>query len=198
MGPKANRYLLLGGAGLVLALTAWLFVMVRNRKEAFAGRALDQATSVAESGNLPLAASELQKVISGYAGTRAAQEASIRLNQVRLINGQAELAVVGLRDFIKSGPDAQFQSTAYGLLGRALENSGNPADAAESYQKSSASATIDYLRAEHLLDAARAFRNAGQNDQAIATYRRILKDFAATGSKTEAEVRLAELTSGTM
>ena len=93
MGPKANRYLLLGGAGLVLALTAWLFVMVRNRKEAFAGRALDQATSVAESGNLPLAASELQKVISGYAGTRAAQEASIRLNQVRLINGQAELAV---------------------------------------------------------------------------------------------------------
>jgi TolA-binding protein len=196
LGPAARRYAVLGGAALVLALAAWLFVMLGNRKEAFAARALDQATGVAESGNLPLAASELQKVISGYAGTRAAQEASIRLNQVRLVNGQAELAAVGLREFLKGNPDAQFQSTAYGLLGRALENAGKPAEAAEAYQKSSETASVDYLRAEHLLDAGRAFRNAGQRDQAIAAYQRILKDFATTSAKTEAEVRLAELTVG--
>ena len=38
-----------------------------------------------------------------YGGTRAAQEAVITLNQVRLVNGQHELAAVGLQDFLKGG-----------------------------------------------------------------------------------------------
>jgi predicted negative regulator of RcsB-dependent stress response len=193
-----NRYLALGGGVVLLVLVGWLVVMSGRRKEAFAGRALDQATSIAESGNLPLAASELQKITTTYGGTRAAQEAVIRLNQVRLVNGQYELAAVGLQDFIKSGPEPQFKATAYGLMGRALENSKRTAEAAQAYLDAAGAADVDYLKADYLMDAGRAYANAGDKPKAVETYRRVLKDYGKSTSRTEAEVRLAELTSGAM
>ncbi len=193
-----NRWLAGGAAVAVLALIVWFVMMSGKRKEEFAGRALDEARATAESGNLPLAASEFQKVITTYAGSAAAQEAVINLNQVRLINGQQELAAVNLQDFIKSNPAPQFRSPAYGLLGRAYENSKRPGEAAAAYESASRIAEFDYLKADLLLDAARAWTNAGQKDKAIAAYRTIIKDFAQTASKVEAEVRLAELTGGQM
>lgn len=198
LGDPRNRYLTLGGLVVAVALVAWFVVTSGKRKEAFASRALDQATTIAEQGNLPLAASELQKIATTYGGTAAAQEAVIRLNQVRLVNGQHALAVVGLQDFIKSGPAPHFRSIANSLLGRALENARRSADAAAAYVNASETADVDYLKASHLLDAGRAYTASGQRDQAIATYRRILKDFPKTTARTEAEVRLAELTGGAM
>ncbi len=193
-----NRYLALGLAVAVIGLLVWFIMMSGRRKEDFAGRALDQARSAAESGNLPLAASEFQKVITTYSGTQAAQEAVINLNQVRLINGQQELAAVNLQDFLKSNPDPQFKSPAYGLLGRAYENSKRPGEAATAYENAAKIAEYDYLKGDLMLDAARAYTNAGQQDKAIAAYRSIIKDFPKTSSKVEAEVRLAELTGGAM
>jgi predicted negative regulator of RcsB-dependent stress response len=198
LSVPTNRYLLAGGTVVLLALIGWFVVLSGQRKEAFASRALDEARSVAEQGNLPLAASDLQKVVTTYAGTRAAQEAVITLNQVRLVNGQTELAAVGLQEFLKAGPDAHYKAPAYSLLGRALENSRRPADAAEAYLNASAAAEVDYLRADLLLDAARAFTDAGQRDKAIEAYRRIVKDYSKTSSRAEAEVRLAELTASAM
>lgn len=193
-----NRWLAGGGALVVVALLVWFVTMSGKRKEEFASRALDEARSAAESGNLPLAASEFQKVITTYSGTSAAQEAVINLNQVRLINGQQELAAVNLQDFIKSNPAPQFKGPAYGLLGRAYENSKRPGEAAGAYEKASAEAQFDYLKADLLLDAARAWTNAGQKDKAIAAYRKVIKDYSETVSKVEAQVRLAELTAGAM
>jgi predicted negative regulator of RcsB-dependent stress response len=198
LDEPVNRYLLLGGIVVAIALISWFVVLSGQRKETFAGRALDAARNIAEQGNLPLAASELQKVVTTYGGTRAAQEAVITLNQVRLVNGQFELAAVGLQDFLKSGPDAHFKAPAYSLLGRALENSKRPGEAAQAYLSASAAADVDYLRADLLLDAGRAFSNAGDRDKAIDTFRRVIKDFPKSASKTEAEVRLAELTAGAM
>lgn len=194
MQSRAARW---GGIGLLLlVLATWFVVMSSRRKEEFAARALDQARNAAEAGNLPLAASELQKVISTYSGTDAAGEAVIALNQVRLINGQHELVVVGLEDFLKSGPSASHRPAAYGLLGRAYENAKRPEDGARAYESASAAADTDFLRADFLLDAARAYTNASQPEKAIATYRRIIQDYPKTSSKVEAEVRLAELTGG--
>ncbi|HXI21461.1 MAG TPA: tetratricopeptide repeat protein [Gemmatimonadales bacterium] len=195
---KTNRYLAAGIAVLAIGLVAWFVVMSGKRKEEFAARALDQARGAAEAGNLPLAASELQKVISTFSGTKAAQEAVITLNQVRLVNGQGELAAVGLQDFLKSNPDREFLSPTYGLLGRAYENANRPADAAAAYENASKSADLDYLKADFLLDAGRAYVSAGQKDKAIAAYQAILKDYPKTSSFVEAQVRLAELTEGKM
>jgi len=194
-----NRlYVYIGGAIAIVALVALLVVLSERRKQTFAERALDQATNIAQSGNLGLAASELQKVITTYSGTAAAQEAVIRLNQVRLVNGQQELAAVGLQEFIKSGPSPQFLTAANGLLGRALENSNRPGEAAAAYLRASQSADVDYLKAEYLMDAGRAYVDAKDSAKAIATYQGLLKDFPNFSSKTEAEVRLAELTGGAL
>ena len=196
LAQPTNRYFTIGGAVLAVALIASFLVLSGRRKEAFAGRALDQARNAAESGNLALAASELQKVSTTYSGTRAAQEAVITLNQVRLVNGQHELAAVGLQDFLKGSPAVEFRAPAYGLLGRALENAKRPSEAADAYDKASATAGVDYLRADYLLDAARARLAAGERDKAIANYRRVTQEFPKAAANTEAEIRLAELTAG--
>src|SRR4051812_45340768 len=63
------------------ALVAWFVVASGKRKEQFAARSLNQARAAAEAGNLPLASSELQRLITAYKGTDAANEAVITLNQ---------------------------------------------------------------------------------------------------------------------
>jgi TolA-binding protein len=193
-----QRNLVLGGVGLVLAAVAgiWLWNSAAKRKEIFAARALQQARSVAESGNLPQAAADLQKITQTYAGTRTSVEAMLVLNQVRMVNGQTELAVVGLREFLAKSPPIEFQAPAYGLLGVALENSRKPGEAAEAYRNASETAQVDYLKADYLLQEARAHVTAGKPDGAIAAYRRIIKDYPGTVAVTEAKVRLAELTKG--
>jgi len=198
LAQSQNRYLAAGVGLALVALIVWFVALSGQRKEQFASRALDQARVIAEQGNLPLAASEFQKVISTYGGSTAAQEAVINLNQVRLINGQQELAAVNLQDFLKSKPAPQFRAPAYSLLGRALENAGRHGDAAEAYLNASKVAEFDYLKADLLLDAARAYANGGQRDKAVEAYRGVIKDFPKTSSKVEAEVRLAELTAGQM
>jgi outer membrane protein assembly factor BamD (BamD/ComL family) len=181
-----------------IAVVAWFIVASGRRKEEFAARSLNQARTAAEAGNLPLASSELQKLISAYKGTDAANEAVITLNQVRMINGQNELAVVGLREFLGGNPPEQYRTPASGLLGAALENAKKWEEAAKAYTQASNTAEVDYLKAQYLVDAGRAYRMGGKLDEATRAYRTILQKYSKTNSVTEAQVRLSELTDGKM
>jgi outer membrane protein assembly factor BamD (BamD/ComL family) len=180
------------------AIVSWFLVASGNRKEQFAARSLNQARVAAEAGNLPLASSELQRVIATYKGTDAASEAVIALNQVRMINGQSELAAVGLREYLGTKPAQKYLAPAYGLLGAALENSKRWADAAQAYSQASSNSEVDYLKANYLVDAGRAYREAGKAQEAERAYRTILEKYPNSPSFTEAQVRLAELTDGRM
>ena len=194
-----NRQLMAGA--IVVAVTAavvWFVVTSGKRKEEFASRSLSQARETAEAGNLPLASSELQKLIQTYKGTDAASEAAITLNQVRLVNGQGELAAVGLRDFLASKPPVKYVAPANGLLGAALENSATWADAGDAFSRASAAADVEYLKAHYLVDAGRAYTQAGKKTEAAAAYRTVIEKFPKSSSMTEAKVRLAELTGGKM
>jgi outer membrane protein assembly factor BamD (BamD/ComL family) len=194
-----NRQLVAIAAALAVAgLVAWFLVSSSRRKEEFATRSLNQARTAAEAGNLPLASSELQKLIQTYKGTDAAQEAVITLNQVRMVNGQSELAAVGLRDFLATKPAPEYAAPASGLLGAAYENAGKFADAGDAFTSASKAADLDYLKARYLIDAGRAYREGGKTQQAIATYREIIQKFPNTSGVVEAQVRLAELTDGKM
>ena len=183
---------------LLLGVVVWLVLASGRRKEEFAARSLNQARATAEAGNLPLASSELQRLIETYRGTDAATEAVITLNQVRMVNGQSELAAVGLRDFLAKKPPQRYLAPAYALLGTALENSKRPAEAAEAFVNASKAADLDYLKARYLIDAGRAYRAAGKTAEAQAVYREILQKHPKSSSFTEAQVRLAELTDGKM
>ena len=180
------------------AIVGWFLLASGTRKELFAARSLNQAQAAAEAGNLPLASSELQRLITTYKGTDAASEAVLTLNQVRMVNGQSELAAVGLRDFLATKPAAEYAAPAYGLLGAALENSQKWADAGDAFANASRAADLEYLKARYLVDAARAYREGGKTEQALAAYREIIRKYPKTSSFTEAQVRLAEMTDGKM
>jgi outer membrane protein assembly factor BamD (BamD/ComL family) len=182
----------------VLALVGWFVLASGKRKEQFASRSLNQARAAAEAGNLPLASSELQKLITAYKGTDAAHEAVITLNQIRLVNGQSELAAVGLRDFLASKPPAQYVTPAQGLLAASLENSKRYAEAGQAYSQASNSAEVDYLKAQYLVDAGRAYWEGGKTEEATRAYRTVVEKYPESPSLTEAQVRLAELTDGKM
>jgi TolA-binding protein len=183
---------------VLVAVVVWVVLASGRRKEEFAARSLNQARATAEAGNLPLASSELQRLIETYRGTDAATEAVITLNQVRMVSGQSELAAVGLRDFIAKKPPQKYLAPAYGLLGTALENSKRPAEAAEAFGNASKSAELDYLKARYLIDAGRAYGSAGKTKEAVTVYREVIQRHPKSSSFTEAQVRLAELTDGKM
>lgn len=188
----------IAGAVVIVALGTWLVMETGQRRQLRAAEQLDQARNIAENGNLPLAANEIQKIIETYRGTEAASEAVVTLNQVRMVNGQSELAIVGLQEYLKGNPKKVYKVPALGLLGEALENAGRPAEAAEAYMSASADAEVDYLKAQYLLFAARGYRNGGKPDEAAKALQRILDDYPKSSAVTEATVRLAELTQGRM
>src|SRR5438876_229335 len=71
-------------------------------------------------------------------------------------------------------------------------------DAGDAFSNASKAADLPYLKAHYLVDAARAYREGGKTQQAIAAYREIIQKYPKTTSVTEAQVRLAELTDGKM
>ena len=192
---KANGKKLGIGAGIVVLLAAvvWLWQSSAHRKEAFAQQELLQARASAEAGNMPLAASDLTKLIERFGGTKAADEAAILLNQVRLVQGQRDVATNALQQFVRSSHPAYIMGSAYNLLGGALEDQGKYKDAAESYKLASTNATLDFEKAQYLMDAGRAYTLAGDTANARKAYGEVLDRFGRLDQAAEARVRQAEI-----
>ena len=182
----------------ILIVAAVLFVWTASstrRSEAIAGRQLQGARYAFDNNNLPLAASELSRVIENYSGTNAAAEGRLLMAQVRLSQGQAQQAVELLKDWAP-GAGAAFRAQAYGLLGAAYENLGKARDAAEAYQNGAERARMTFLKAQMLSDAGRAWVAAGDTAKGVAVYRRSVDEMPKEPAVTEATVRLGELTKG--
>ena len=179
------------GAGM-----AYWNILSARQSEFVAGNALGQARLAFESGNFPLAASELGQITANYSGTNAAQQANLLLAQSRLRQGQAQQAVDLLAKFAPSARSA-YQAQAYGLLGDALENLGHPRDAGVAYRSAADHAEMPFMRAQSLSDAGRAFSEGGDTAQATSAYAEIVMKLDSTPNVAEAKVRLGELTRGT-
>lgn len=192
---KENARKLAIGAGLVAAIVggSWLYVVSSQRKEAFASQALTSARSSAESGNLPLAARDLAGVVQRFGGTRAADEAFILLNQIRLLQGQRDSAVAALQEFVGARHPDYMKASAYGLLGGGLEDENKPREAGEAYRQAAAAAPLDFLRAQYLIDAGRALAVAGDTAGARTALAEVLEKYAELDQAAEARVRMAEI-----
>ena len=184
---------ILGGAAFVVAAGVWLWITSANRKEVFAQQALGQARVSAENGNLPLAASDLARLVERFGGTHAADEAAIMLAQVRLLQGQRDVAINDLQRFVRSRRPAYVRASAYALLGNGLEDSGKLREAGEAYRQASAATPLDFLRATYLLDAGRVLTAAGDTTGARAAYGEVLSKYGRLEQSTEARVRMAEI-----
>jgi predicted negative regulator of RcsB-dependent stress response len=194
---KNGKLLAIGGGVVALVVLAtWFMSASARRKETFARQQLEQAWGAADAGNIPQASADLQRIATNFAGTDAAFEAVLSLNQTRLLAGQAQLAVDDLRRFIGTNPPTQFSTPANMLLGGALENLGKHTEAITAYEAAVATATLDHVKAEGLLGVARAARAAGQKEKAVAALRQVVEKYKETAAFPVAEVRLGEITAG--
>jgi predicted negative regulator of RcsB-dependent stress response len=189
---------IVAGVAIAIAVVAagiWFAVSARERRETFARRELSQARQAAEAGNLPLAASDLSRVVGSFGGTTAGQEARLVLAEVRLRQGQAALAASELRTFLSGSVKSQYRMQAYELLGLALEQAGDFSGAGRAFEDGSASAVAEYkyLSASLLLSASRAYAAAGDTTAAVRALERLATEFAETSAAQEAQLRLAEL-----
>ncbi len=182
-------------AGILVLLVSgvWLWQSSARRKEAFASQELQQARGSAEAGNLPLASSDLTRLIERFSGTRAADEGVILLNQIRLLQGQRDVAIDALQQFVRATHPDYVKASAYALLGGGLEDKGKPKDAAAAYRLASENARLDFLKAQYLLDAGRAYAAAGDTTGARQAYGEVLQRFARLDQAAEARVRMAEI-----
>jgi predicted negative regulator of RcsB-dependent stress response len=194
---RQRQVLIVGGLVLGVGAVGGMLWWMQVRKEAFAANALEQARNAAEGPNgLAQSAGMLQKIIDQYQGTDASQEAVLTLAQVRMINGQNQLAAVALQQLVDKVVRTKFSAPAHGLLAGALEGVGKPADAAENYMVASQASDLDVMKAQYLVSAARAYQIAGNQPKALEALRKVVKDYAKTQLAIEATVRLAELTKG--
>lgn len=198
VAKRQKPLLYAAGAILAVALVAWYVTESGRRKRDQAYAALDNARAAIEAGSYPEASTELQRITQVFQGTNAAHEAVLALNQVRMLSGQAQLAVDELRTYIASNPPGTFQAQAQAHLGMALENTGNFKDAAAAYLAAAAPSEPEYRQIDALLAAARCQRLAGDHKAAAETLEGIIRRFGdeETAGVVEAKVRLAELTGG--
>ncbi len=192
---KANkRLLIIVGTVIFLVASSVLFVRAaRIRKETLAERELQQARVSVDAGNLPLAANDLSRIVSTYGNTPAAEEAELLLARVRLLQGQPDLAIAGLRSLIEAGPRQHFLGPANWLLGAAYEDAGRFTEAAKAYEAAVEATPYNHLKAQWLLDVGRSYAIAGDTSLALQAYQTIIDDHSDAPSAIEARVRIAEL-----
>src|SRR5688500_19262125 len=110
MHQKPLTYVVIGLA--VLLLGGWLYLETGKRKELAGNDALDRARGAFESGNLPAASAEFQRIAQSFRGSVAGFHAELAMNEVRLASEQAQLAVDELRKFAERNPPPFFLSGA--------------------------------------------------------------------------------------
>jgi predicted negative regulator of RcsB-dependent stress response len=186
-----SRQLLIGAVA-VAALAGGFALYDRNR--ASEAQRAEQALSAAErsvySGNLPLAQSDLRKVVERYKGTPAADRANLLMAQVLYDQGKYAEGIKQLEALTGS---KSLGASAEGLTATGYEALGKYKEAADHFGRAAAASTFDVDRANFKASAARAFTSAGDAASAKKIWTELATDPAGPAAG-EARVRLGELT----
>src|SRR5438094_3085567 len=108
----------LGGAAIVVAVAGagyWFYIRSQQIKTANAERSLNQAEQSLQSGNLALATSDLQRVVSRYKGTGPGTEAAMLLGQADYNAGKYADGIKVLQEV--SGKAAGNEAAVQSLIG---------------------------------------------------------------------------------
>jgi predicted negative regulator of RcsB-dependent stress response len=187
-----SRQLMFGSIGLLLIAGGFWFYRQSNERQAqSASMALSEAESALAAGNLPLAQSDLEKLVQRYGSTRAGAQAHVLLAQVHYDKGEYQQGMKELES-VTGDKDAYTAAAALNLSAAGQEQSGKFADAAATYKKASERAPYKIDRDVYLAGAARALTMAGKTDDAKKIWTTLANDDQSSAS-AEARVRLGEL-----
>lgn len=181
-------------AGALLAVGAGTLLWQQSQatKLENAEKAFFRAQSSGAQGNPALAAVDLEKVATRYAGTNAGDRAALVVAQLLLEQGKTADAVTRLEKLRAGGGEGRLGATLPTVLAAAYENLQKPADAAREYEKAAALAPSPQEQAQRRADAARAWQAAGQKAKAKEIWAALAKDDRSVLAQ-EARVRLGEI-----
>ena len=182
------------GAAIIAAVVAgvWFYERSQSIKAQRAETAYYQARQASATGNLPLAVSDLQKVVTRYEGTRGGAQAALTLAQVLYDQKKYKEGIEALEKALDKAPD-DFKASIHVIEAAGYEELKNFVAAAEQYQKAADATRFPADKAEYQADAARNYAAAGKTDQAKAIWSELAKD-ETNPLAAEARVRLGELT----
>jgi predicted negative regulator of RcsB-dependent stress response len=179
---------------VVAAAGYWFYVRSRQIQATNAERALLSAKQSTGAGNLPLAQTDLQKVISRYGSTPAGVEAALLLAQIDYDQGKAQDGINALRNARDAAAGVGMEATVRAMIGDGYMQLGKPADAAKEYDAATAVSRLENERILQRAKAARAYTAAGDTASARRLWEQIRDDPKANAMSAEARVRLGELT----
>jgi len=179
-------------AAIVIALAAatWFFAKQWRERQADAAEvALNRARQSYGQGNLPLAQTDLKRVITRFGGSAAGSQASMLLAQAYYEQGKPDSGLKVLNDGKPSDTDeAAFEA----LKGAGLEQKKEYVQAADRYRAAAGLADAKIAKDRFMADAARALTSANNKAEAAKIWSALANDNASTFA-AEARVRLGEL-----
>jgi tetratricopeptide (TPR) repeat protein len=182
----------IGIAVAIVALAAIVWVVAkqyRDRRSDAADVALNRARQSYTQGNLPLAQTDLKRVITRFGGSAAGSQATMLLAQAYYEQGKPDSGLKALNDGKPSDTDgAAFEA----LKGAGFEQKKDYTRAAERYRAAANLATEKAAKDRYLADAARALTSGGKKDEAAKIWSALANDKTSPFAG-EARVRLGEL-----
>ncbi|MDO8503019.1 MAG: tetratricopeptide repeat protein [Gemmatimonadaceae bacterium] len=190
-----SRQVAWGGLAVVaLAAGGWFYNRSQELKSERAEKAYFAAQRSVVVGNLPLAESDLRKMVSRYDGTTAAMEGRLVLAQIMYDQGKFEQGVAELRKAEDQiGGSKELGSSVHIVLAGGLEQLNKYGEAGEQYEKAAKVARFDSDRQRYESLAARAYLTGGNKAKAKEIWTVLGADSKGTVAG-EARVRLGELT----
>lgn len=187
-----SRELMYASIGLLVVAGGYWFYRQSNERQAqSASTALSEAESAIAAGNLPLAQSDLEKLVQRYGSTSAGTQAHVLLAQVHYDKGEYQQGITELKP-VTDDKDAYTAAAGLNLMAAGLEQAGKFADAASTYEKAATKAPYKVDHDVYMANAARAYTTAGKMDDAKKIWSALAKDDQSPAA-AEARVRLGEL-----
>ena len=176
---------------LVVGGGVWFYERSQSIKSQRAETAYFQARQSVEAGNLPLAISDLQKVVTRYEGTAAGSQAALTLAQAYYDQGKYKEGVEALKK-AEDKVAKDFKASVHVLEAAGYEGLKDFANAAEQYKQAANSTRFPDDKASYQASAARSYQAAGKVAEAKAIWTDLAKS-QNTAIAGEARVRLGEL-----
>jgi tetratricopeptide (TPR) repeat protein len=149
-----------------------------------------QATSAARTA----AIMGLEAVLARYPSARSASQAAYELGNLKYESQQYDAARAAYEVALAREPTTTIRSLARAGIGYAWESERGFEKAAAAFQTALGGLTPkDFLYEDLLADLARSQERAGRKEQAIETYRRLLRDVPGTRRADDVRTRLASL-----
>ena len=171
----------------------WFYTRSNVLKAENADRRLLAAKQSLNSGNLPLAQSDLKRVADQYPETSAGAEAGMLLAQVKLEQNDVQGATTTLRELAEKNASGPYAAPIRTLLGDALSQAGKHAEAAAEYERASTLTQGPNERALLLGKIARSYAAAGNAAKARTAWEALANQSDSPSMAAEARVRLGEL-----